>query len=175
MAYISRLPSYSRGGIVHETLREGVPVVFSTSGERGELPVFHKAPANSVSHVGVLIVPPDDFQRPTPEGMYTAKPWVVRKDVFTEPVDTTTMYRVGKSTLWNPTVTSGELAAFMRGVTVAVPSECYVDSDAIKVPGARIKVGSTNLWEVTTTESEAVGVVEEYNTTNNMLLITIWE
>jgi hypothetical protein len=84
------------------------------------------------------------------------------------------MYRVGKSVLWNPTLVSGELANVHRGGSYAVLSGSFTDSAAIRVPGAMVKVGAGTKWEVTTSQSDAVGMVEEYNTVNGVLIFTLW-
>jgi len=81
---------------------------------------------------------------------------------------------VGKSTLWNPTLVSGELALMMRGGTFAVPSGAYIMSANIRVPGNMIRVGTGGLWEYTATEAEAVGVTEEYSPVNDVLIFTLW-
>jgi hypothetical protein len=93
---------------------------------------------------------------------------------YGNPVYTTTMYNVGKSTLWNPTLVSGEQGLVKRGGTYAVPSGAFIDSAGIRVPGAMIKVGSGTKWDVTTSQTDAVGVVEEYNTVNGVLIFTLW-
>lgn len=176
MAYVARLSDYVRGGVVGETLQEGVPVVMTQSGVRNELPVLMKAPENSVHRVGILFATPDDFVRPTDEGLYKAgfKTQIDPNSGFGLPVQTQTLYKVGKSTLWNPTLTSGELGQMHRGGSYAVPSGAFVDSANIKVPGNMIKVGSTNKWEYTNTESEAVGMTEEYNHTLGVLIFSLW-
>lgn len=176
MAYVARLSDYVRGGVVGESLQEGVPVVMTQSGVRNELPVLMKAPENSVNRVGILFATPDDFSRPTEEGLYKAnvKTQIDPLSGYGSPVFTKTMYNVGKSTLWNPTLTSGELGQMHRGGSYAVPSGAFVDSANIKVPGNMIKVGSTNKWEYTATESEAVGVTEEYNYTLGVLIFSLW-
>jgi hypothetical protein len=93
---------------------------------------------------------------------------------YADPIYTTTQYQVGKSTLWNPTLKSGELGLAHRGGTYAVPSGTFVDSAPIRVPGALIKVGAGNKWDVTTDNSVAVGMVEEYNTVNGVLIFSLW-
>ena len=92
---------------------------------------------------------------------------------FGDPVYTTTQYQVGKSVLWNPTLVSGELGLLMRGGTYAVPSGTFNDSANIRVPGAMVRVNGGK-WDYTTTESQAVGIVEEYNTVNGVLIFTLW-
>jgi len=92
---------------------------------------------------------------------------------YADPIDTTTQYKVGKSTLWNPTLGSGELGLYMRGGTYAVPSGAFNDSATIRTPGTLIRVNGGK-WDYTSTESQAVGIVEEYNTVNSVLVFTLW-
>ncbi len=177
MAYQARLSDYVRGGVLGADLQEGVPVTFTQSGAvNNELPTLVGATTNMVNNVGILFKGPDDFARPTDARMYTANrlATIDPSTGFGNPVYTTTLYNVGKSTLWNPTLVSGEQGLLMRGGTYAVPSGTFIDSAAIRVPGAMVRVGAGTKWEVTSTQSEAVGVVEEYNYTNAVLIFTLW-
>ena len=176
MAYQARLSDYVRGGVVVDaTLQEGVPVVLTTSGARNELPGITAAGTNQVNQIGILFKNPDDFPRPTDARMYTASnlAQIDPQSGFGDPVYTTTQYQVGKSVLWNPTLVSGELGLLMRGGTYAVPSGTFNDSANIRVPGAMVRVNGGK-WDYTTTESQAVGIVEEYNTVNSVLIFTLW-
>ena len=177
MAYQARLSDYVRGGVVIDaTLQEGTPVTFTQSGVRNELPGITAATAQAVNNIGILFVGPDNFARPTDSRMYTVGKLsqISPSTGYADPIYTTTQYNVGKSTLWNPTLASGELGLLMRGGTYAVPSGTFTDSAGIRVPGAMIKVGTGPKWEVTTSQSDAVGVVEEYNTVNGVLIFTLW-
>lgn len=180
MAYIARLPDYSRGGVAGETMLEGLAVKVTTSGigVRNELPVLMKASANQVNNIGIVMVPPDDFSRPTNSLLYTATNKIVQHPNaatgWSDPVGTRTLYEVGKSTLWNPTLASGELALVMRGGSFAVPSGAFIMSANIRIPGNMIRVGSGGLWEYTATEAEAVGMTEEFNAVNQVLVFTLW-
>ncbi len=177
MAYVARLSDYVRGGVlIDATLQEGVPVTFTQSGVKNELPGITAASANMVNNVGILFKGPDDFSRPTDSRMYTASKLATidPNSGYADPIYTTTQYNVGKSTLWNPTLVSGELGLVQRGGTYAVPSGTFNDTAAIRVPGAMVKVGTGTKWDVTSTQSEAVGVVEEYNTVNGVLIFTLW-
>lgn len=175
MAYVSRLADYVRGGVVGESMLEGLAVKLTTSGVRADLPVLMKASQNQTKNIGILIKGPDDFARPTLEGMYTAPALtqVNWNSGYTTPVRTETTYQVGKSVLWNPTLVSGELGLMMRGGTFAVPSGVYIMSANIRIPGNMVRVGTGGLWEYTATESEAVGFVEEYNVANDVLIFTL--
>jgi len=177
MAYVSRLSDYVRGGVVVDaSLQEGVPVTFTQSGVRNELPGITAASVGMVNNVGILIVPPDDFVRPTDSRMYTVGKLsqIDPSTGYHDPVYTITTYNVGKSVLWNPTLASGELGLVQRGGTYAVPNGTFVDTASIRVPGAMIKVGAGDKWDVTTSQTDAVGVVEEYNTVNGVLVFTLW-
>lgn len=177
MAYQARLSDYVRGGVLAADLQDGVPVTFTQSGVRNnELPAIVGATASAVNNIGILFKGPDDFSRPTDARMYTVTnlAQIDPKNGYSDPVRTQTTYDVGKSTLWNPTLVSGELGLVMRGGSYAVPSGTFIDSAAIRVPGAMIRVGAGTKWEVTTTQAEAVGVVEEYNNVNQVLIFTLW-
>jgi hypothetical protein len=178
MAYQARLSDYVRGGVVLDaTLIEGTPVTFTQSGVRNELPSITAASVGMVNNVGILMVGPDQFPRPTDARMYTvgALAQINPSTGFHDPIQSgITTYNVGKSVLWNPTVASGELALVMRGGTYAVTTDSFIDSAGIRVPGAMIKVGAGPKWQVTTSQSDAVGVVEEFNTVNNVLIFTLW-
>lgn len=177
MAYVARLSDYVRGGVVVDAaLQEGSPVTFTQSGVRNELPGITAASAGMVNNVGVLILGPDQFPRPTDVRMYTVGnlAQIDPSTGYHDPFQTITTYNVGRSTLWNPTLVSGELGLLERGGTYAVPSGTFTDSAAIRVPGAMIKVGTGPKWEVTTSQTDAVGVTEEYNTVNGVLIFTLW-
>jgi hypothetical protein len=178
MAYQARLSDYVRGGVVLDaSLVEGTPVTFTQSGVRNELPNITAATAGMVNNVGILFVGPDQFPRPTDARMYTvgALAQIDPSTGYRDPINTNiTTYNVGKSTLWNPTLTSGELGLVMRGGSYAVLSGAFTDSAAIRVPGAMIKVGAGPKWEVTTNQADAVGVVEEWNAVNSVLIFTLW-
>lgn len=176
MAYVARLSDYVRGGVVASNMQEGLAVVVAASGQRNELPNLAQAPASSVHNVFILFKNPDDFARPTDAAMYTAPGVrVVNLNLgFQEPIKTSTVYNVGKSVLWNPTLVSGELGQAHRGGTYAVPAGTFVDVTAIKVPGSLIAVGANGQWITTTDKTIAVGMVEEYNTVNEVLIFSLW-
>lgn len=178
MAYQARLSDYVRGGVVIDaTLLEGTPVTFTQSGSRNELPGITAASVGMVNNVGILFVGPDDFARPTDARMYTVGnlAQIDPSTGYHDPIQTgITTYNVGKSVLWNPTLVSGELGLVMRGGTYAVLPDSFIDSAGIRVPGAMIKVGAGPKWQVTTSQTDAVGVVEEWNAVNGVLIFTLW-
>jgi len=180
MAYVSRLAQYARGAVAVSAIVEGTAVTFTQSGALNELPNVAVASTNAVKNVFVAMVPPDDFARPTIAGMYTAGRLVKLPSPenitdWRQPIESGVYYNQGKSTLENPTMQSGERVLLLRGVTVAVPSGTFIDSSAIKVPGSYVRVGVSGLWETTATESQACGVVEEYQTLNGHLIFTLWD
>jgi len=176
MAYVSRLSDYVRGGIAGQDLQEGLPATITNSGSVNELPVALAASTGQVNNVFIAFVPPDDFARPTEAGMYTARNFVQfdSNKAFTDPVQTRTYYEQGKSTLWNPTVASGERVLLQRGGTYAVPSGTFNDSATMRTPGTLVRVGANGRWDYTTDQAVSVGVVEEYNTANGVLIFTLW-
>lgn len=176
MAYLSRFSDVIKPVIAGADLVEGTAVkIIASGGDQTQLPKVIAATPGEVHNVYVVMAAQDDFSRPTEEGMYTAdwKKVLPYTTGYGNPVHTRTTYDIAKSLLWSPTIKSGERTQAHRGTTVAVPSDCYVDSAGIKVPGARIKVGSAGLWEVTSTESETVGTVDEYNPVNAVLIFTL--
>lgn len=167
-----------RGGVlVDATAQEGIAVTFTQSGSHNDLPSVTAASTGMVANVGILIKGPDQFARPTDSRMYTTTQ-LLQIDPgsgYGDPVYTVTTYNVGKSTLWNPTLSSGEIVNVHRGGSYAVPSGAYVSSAAIKVPGAMVKVGATGgKWDVTSSQTDAVGMVDEFNTLNGVLIFTLW-
>lgn len=178
MAYVARLSDYVRGGVVAQNLQEGRAVVLGPSdGSRNELPTLVTADADTVRNVFILFKNPDDFARPTNANMYTAPAMRVVNfnSGFQEPIHTETMYDVGKSTLWNPTLVAGELGQAQRGGTYAVPAGAFTDVADIRVPGAEIAVGAGGVWVLAAEGgANAVGMVEEYNEVNQVLIFTLW-
>lgn len=176
MAHVSRLSDLVRGGVAGESIQEGTAVVMTQSGVRNELPVLMKAGANATGNVFVIMASPDNFARPTLEGMYTAGSTTTidaqSNTGWSNPVESLTYYKVGKSTLWNPTIVSGELAQAHRGGTYAVLSGTYVDSADIKVPGNKIAVAADGQWTYTS-GANAVGFVEEFDADRTVLYITL--
>lgn len=177
MAYVSRLSDVVKPTVVGESIQEGkaVKIVTSGLGVHNELGVAMLADASTVMNVYCLMTPPDQFDRPTPAGMYTAG-WRASLPFTTgygDPIESRTFYKVGRSVLWNPTLVSGELGQAHRGGTYAVPSGAYIESANIRIPGSMIRVGTSGRWEYTATESEAVGTVDEFNGTNHVLVFTL--
>lgn len=176
MAHYSRFPDVALPVTIAEEngIQEGLAVTLSASGVRGTLNGAVIAPANAVGHVFCIFKAPDEFPRPTPEGMYTAQPYTIMNDNnYQEPVKTDTLYSVGKSVLWAPFMNKGERAIAARGGTFSIQSGAFVDSVNIRVAGAKVKVGTSGRWDYTTNATEAVGYVEEYTAENGCLVINL--
>lgn len=177
MAYLTRFAHVNRPGIMGSDIVEGSPVKIINSGSASgsDLPKLILADQNETHNVFVVMSAMDDFSRPTDERMYTAT-WntsISKVSGYGDPVQTRTLYDVAKSTLWNPTLKSGERAVAHRGVTFAVPSGRYNDTAGIKIPGSLFRVGANGLWDTTSTAAEAVGTVEQYNAANGVLILNI--
>ena len=176
MAYEARLCDLHIPVIMGEDLQEGRPVQVSISGAVNDLPKVIKASNTQVHNVYAIMAAVDNFPRPTETGWFTAD-WYKVQDFdsgYADPIDSgKTYYRTGPSTLRNPTLQSGWRAVAVRGGTVAVPSGTFVMDANIKTPGAGVKVGSTNLWEYTSTAGEIVATVDRYYEDTATLVIII--
>lgn len=177
MAYVSRLSDVVRGVVAGANFQEGLAVRLTAAGTaHTDLPTAQLATGGETANVFIIMAAVDNFARPTRASMYTAPSTVQidRNTGYSDPIrNLGDQYEVGMSVLWNPTIPSGALAQAHRGGTYAVPSGAFVDSVNIKVPGNKIKVGASGRWEYTSTESEAVGYTEEYNTDNAVLIFTL--
>lgn len=179
MAYISRLSDFVGGGVAQDTITEGCFVTISTSGIRESLPNVRLAASGSVYPVFVAIVPPDNFPRPTNALQYTAgRTTTIRTDLNTgwgDPKSTWTLYRQGLSTFEEPVATSGMLLQLHRGTTVTLTSGAFIDVAGIRVNSALIKVADdgTGRAQLTTSQTDAVGFVQEYDPYRNYLTIVV--
>lgn len=172
MAHTARLSDVVIPAEVMETVREGLAVQVSGTGNHN-LPALTLAASGAVRNVYIAFVPPDQFARPTEDTMYTA-PWFnQRSDTYNLPITSRTVYEVGKSTLRDPSMASGELCQAHRGGTYSVPSGTYVNSATIRTPGTRLKVSTGGLWAATTSDADAVGIVESYDAINDVLIFTL--
>ena len=172
MAHVSRLSDVVIPAEVAVSVQEGLAVQIAGDGDHG-LPRLTLAASGARVNVFIAFVPPDQFSRPTENTMYTA-PWYNQmSDSYNEPVTTRTVYEVGKSTLRNPTMASGELCQAHRGGTYMVPSGTFVDAGNIRVKGTRIKVGANGQWAETSSDSDAVGFSEGFDTVDQVLILTL--
>ena len=167
MAHVSKMDLHVRPALAGTTIQEGRLVRLVASGLRNDLPTALLAASGTHLNVYVAFVPPDDFSRPTPDFMYTA-PWyntLSETGTWGLNEQTATFRYEGLSTYENPTMVSGMFLQARRGGIYQVPSGCVVDSASIKVVGNLVKVSDdgTGRWEVTTSESSAIGKVVDYN------------
>lgn len=171
-----------RGAILVTSVLEGLAVQVNDSGvARGlqtDLP-FAGLADSGMNPVFILAAAPDDFDRPVDIRQYQAG-WRVVSDKtlstgYSEPLETVTRYNVGISNLYNPTIPSGFLVNLHRGGIYTVPSDCFVDSADIKVPGNRIEVGSDGKWQRATVAANAVGEVVEYRADTGELIFELWD
>lgn len=178
MAHTSRLANHVRGCVTGLDIVESslVTLVENAGPDRVDLPRAVLATAGQTKNVWWLEAPPDDFPRPTDERLYGAKGTNVYNPNtgWSEPKRTTTVYDVGRSAFWNPTIPSGQLALAKRDGTVSVPSGMFVDSSNIRTKGAKIKVGANGKPDYTAVETDAIGQVEEFDTVNNTLIFVLY-
>jgi len=183
LAHESRLSDYAGQGVVYESagILEGCLVTATVSGGRvgSDLPNVVLAASGVVYPVYVAFAAPDNFPRPVNSLNYTANfQTTIRSDINTgwgNPIDTFTMYREGISSLEAPVLASGMLVRILRGGTYTLTSGCWVDSSAIKVNQALVKVADdgTGRFDVTTSQANAVGFVEVYDSARNYLTVTL--
>jgi hypothetical protein len=173
MANVAMLSTHVTGGVAGESILEGRAVVMSASGLHGDLPTALLATANA-TNVFVAFVPPDQFPRPTPVGMFTSPQSVTFSQFGMNLADLTThelVYRIGPSNLEAPVAASGWLVQLHKGGAYNLTAGCYTDSDDIRKNGALIKVGASGIFEYADAGTYAVGYVREYR--NGRLVIVL--
>lgn len=166
----------SRQGVAAQTIVEGRAVVVGASGVRNDLPNVTYATANTTTGVYVAFFPPDNFPRPTIADFYTA-PFKQTYDVnnealYGDPTLTQTQYLVPRSQWREPAVFSGELVALHHG-KIGITSNCFTNSADIRIPGNKIKVAASGLFEYTSS-SHAVGEVDRYDAQTGTLYIILY-
>lgn len=168
MAHVSRLSDRVEPAIVAQAIQEGNPVMLSQSGTVNgfgtDLPLAVPASSGSMI-VFALFAAPDNFPRPVDLRQYRAGWYTTlgRTDgSYSEPLETVTRYNTGLSNMADPVVPSGVLVNLHRGGTYRVGSSSYTSTDAIKVPGAMIKVDESNKWAYTPAKTECVGYVKQW-------------
>lgn len=167
MAHVSKIDLHVRPSVAGESLPEGRLVRLIASGLHDDLPTARLAASGTRLNVYVAFAAPDNFARPTPSAMYTA----TRNANFYETsawgnfTETDTFYRVGISTLEDPTMASGYVMLARRGGIYEVASGCVVTSSNLQVVGNLVKVSDdgTGRWEYTTVESSAIAKVVDWN------------
>jgi len=166
----------SRQGVAATTIVEGRAVVVGASGVRNDLPNVTYAAANTTQGVYVAFFPPDNFARPTPRDMYTA-PYIQSYNVnnanlYGNPSMTQTMDLVPRSQWKEPAAYSGELVALHWG-KIGITSGCFVSSADIKIPGNKVKVAGSGLFEYTAS-SNIVGEVDRYDAVTETLYLILY-
>ena len=166
----------SRQGVATATIVEGRAVVVGASGVRYDLPNVAYATANTTQGVYVAFFPPDNFPRPTIADMYTA-PFVQNyninnANIYGNPTLTQTQYLVPRSQWKEPSAFSGELIALHWG-KIGITTGCFVNSADIKIPGNKIKVAASGLFEYTSS-ANAVGEIDRYDDMTETLYIILY-
>ena len=166
----------SRQGVAATTIVEGRAVVVGASGVRNDLPNVTYAAANTTQGVYVAFFPPDNFPRPTLRDMYTA-PYkqtynVNNTALYGDPSLTQTVDLVPRSQWKEPSAYSGELVALHWG-KIGITSGCYVDSSNIKIPGNKVKVAGSGLFEYTAS-TYIVGEVDRYDAITGTLYLILY-
>jgi len=146
MAHVSIYSSFVTQGVAGERFPEGTPVCISASGIHNELPTVMKATASTYQNIFVAIVPPDQYSKPVPYGIYKTpgldildlgsavdtvsggmEPWVTR----------------GLSLAEYPIVESGMLLQLHRGGAYTVHKSIVVGDLVIGTP---IGVDGSGMW-----------------------------
>lgn len=166
----------SRQGVAAQTIIEGRAVVVGASGVRNDLPNVTYASANTTTGVYVAFFPPDNFPRPTIADFYTA-PFKQTYDLnnaalYGDPTLTQTQYLVPRSQWREPMVYSGELVALHHG-KIGITSSCFTDSADIRVPGNKIKVAASGIFEYTS-GTHACGEIDRYDGQTGTLYIILY-
>lgn len=166
----------SRQGVAATTIVEGRAVAVGASGVRNDLPNVTYAVANTTQGVYVAFFPPDNFPRPTIRDMYTA-PYIQSYNVnnanlYGNPSMTQTVDLIPRSQWREPSVYSGELVALHWG-KIGITSGCFVDSADIKIPGNKVKVAGSGLFEYTAS-TYIVGEVDRYDPMTQTLYLILY-
>lgn len=165
MAHVAIGSPFVLQGVAGQDIGEGLAVVQSASGIRGDVPTAMLAASGTTTGVYLAILPPDRFPRPTRQGFFTANYYTTGADprLATEQdavIEDDTWYKIGPSLRENPTIPSGWLLQLHRGGVYTVPSGRFVESVNIRVPGAGVGVGASGKWQYVA--SNAVGEVKLY-------------
>jgi hypothetical protein len=166
----------SRQGVAAATIVEGRAVVVGASGVRNDLPNVTYASANTEKGVYVAFFPPDNFPRPTLADFYTA-PYIQSYNLnnaalYGEPTLTQTQYLVPRSQWREPHIFSGELVGLHHG-KIGITSGCFIASADIRVPGNKVKVAASGLFEYTAS-TYAIGEIDRYDAQTDTLYIILY-
>lgn len=178
MAHISILDD-AQGAVAGQDLVEGRMVSLSASGLHHDLPTALYAASGTTKDVYMVFVSPDQFPRPTYNGMF-AYP----DTMSLNPRDATNRYKttdyeygwlIGPSVLPTPTAQSGWKVQLHRGGMYKLLSGEFNDSAGIKAAGAKVRVGASGILEYDSTGANAIGSVREYNVYDGSLTVAIKE
>lgn len=164
MSFVAMGSLHVTGAVAGEDILEGLAVEMSASGLHADLPTVMKAAANA-KNVFVAICPPDQFPRPTPQGMF-ARTWYQSIDprnaveFLVDSGQRGPYYNIGPSMLPSPTISSGWAVQCHRGGAYTLMSGCFVDSANIRNAGATVAVATGGKFTYST--SNVVGYVREY-------------
>jgi len=121
--------------------------------------------ASGAKNVFIAIVPPDQYPRPTPQGLY-ARTWyqsIDPRDAEEFLIDTGQRgpyYLVAPSLLTAPVALSGWVMELHKGGAYTLTSGCFVDSPNIRLNGKTVAVTTGGKFFYST--SNVVGYVREY-------------
>ncbi len=179
MAHVSILDE-TLGMVAGETIAEGRIVTVNASGVHRDLPVAMLAASGTTENVYMAFAVPDQFPRPTPEGMFLFNDTMTLNRRSTTLHDMSTDYEagwlIGPSVLPSPTLISGWLLAGHRGGFYKLLSGEYNAADVrIKTNGARVRVGAAGKVEYDAAGTQTIGRVREYNNFDGSLMITVLE
>jgi hypothetical protein len=164
MAFVSMQSVHITGGVAGQDIVEGLAVVMSASGLHGDLPTVMIASSGS-KNVFVALIPPDQYPRPTPKGMF-ARNWYQRinprnaEEFLIDTGQRGPFYLVGPSLLTEPTAYSGWVLELHKGGAYTLTSGNFVDSANIRVNGNTVAVGAGGKFVYST--SNVVGYVREW-------------
>lgn len=146
----------------------------------GALPLASPVTTAGVTrNVYVALPEPDGMPRPTDERELLAADYAVGDATVgtgwqTEP-QTYTLYRVGLSNQWSPTIKAGMRMLAAKGGVVLVQPAAYVDSAGIKQEGALVRAANDGRFELTNdTNNDAIGVVVHVDADTNALSIHLF-
>lgn len=167
MAHVSILED-AVGAVAGANIVEGRLVTINASGIHNDLPEAKLAAANTTTGVFMIFAVPDQFPRPTPNGMFQYAdtmriprgPDGATFHQYTHDDETAWLY--GPSTLPRVTVLSGWKCALHRGGYYKLISGEYIDSAGIKVAGNKVKVGASGFVDYDSAGTYAIGYVREY-------------
>jgi hypothetical protein len=173
MAFVAMQSTHITGGVAGENLIEGLAVTMSASGLHNDLPTVMIAASGS-KNVFIAMVPPDQYPRPTPQGMFSRNYFnkIDPRNAAEFLIDSGQngpYYLVGPSLLNQPTVLSGWMVQLHKGGAYHLTPACFVDSADIRNAGATVCVTTGGKFAYST--SNVVGYVREYRDGNVTIVL----